>query len=149
MMMQIETGRYNDLMNGRAELTEEEIASGWHFCSGWDFLLLHPTWPEAVGCTCADPFKITSFGWYRTRAGRSAYVNRDVPGTVYPIRGFGLYGEPKAWTREGLIAVGRETNEDIVAGPFSSKAEAQILVETGICLAQFPEEILIPMEEEE
>lgn len=148
-MIPIETSRYNDLMAEKTELTNDEIADGWHFCAEWDFLLIHPTWPESKCCSCLDSFQITATGWYRTRAGRSAYVNRDVPGTICPIRGFGLYGEPKAWTRKGLIAAGRESSEDLVAGPFSSKAEAQILVETGIGLSDLPNEILIVTEDDE
>lgn len=36
------------------ELTEEEIAAGWHFCWDFDGALIHPDWEEAESCHCHD-----------------------------------------------------------------------------------------------
>ena len=44
--------RYKELQNGTAELTQEEIDIGWHFCLEWDGMLCHPTWEEARVCGC-------------------------------------------------------------------------------------------------
>ncbi len=50
--------RYNYLMWGNhydtpdAQLTEQEIAEGWHFCFDWDGLLVGPGMPEAESCYC-------------------------------------------------------------------------------------------------
>lgn len=40
--------------NLAAELTEEEFANGWHFCSDWDGLLIHKSHPESEACHCFD-----------------------------------------------------------------------------------------------
>ena len=35
------------------QLTDEEIAQGWHFCGDWDWLLVGPSMPmEWDRCTC-------------------------------------------------------------------------------------------------
>lgn len=47
--------RYNDLQDGRAELTQEEIKAGWHFCSEWDYMLVGPGMSERRYCHCFDP----------------------------------------------------------------------------------------------
>lgn len=40
--------------NHDAELTDEEIKDGWHFCySEWDGLLIGPDTPEYECCTCS------------------------------------------------------------------------------------------------
>jgi len=45
--------RYNYLMNSLgAELTEEEIQQGYHFCQDYDGLLVGPESPEIQNCTC-------------------------------------------------------------------------------------------------
>lgn len=42
------------MMDETEELTEEEIAAGWHFCySEWDGLLIGKTCAEYELCTCA------------------------------------------------------------------------------------------------
>ena len=47
-------GRYNALMDDdESELTENEIAEGWHFCFDWDGLLVGPEMVcEWECCTC-------------------------------------------------------------------------------------------------
>jgi hypothetical protein len=45
--------RYNELMlDQSAKLTQEEIDDGWHFCTEWDFLLIHKSWMEFECCDC-------------------------------------------------------------------------------------------------
>ena len=45
--------RYRYLIeNVEAELTEEEIKQGWHFCPDWDLMLIHPNMPESDCCSC-------------------------------------------------------------------------------------------------
>lgn len=47
--------RYQELMdNPNLWLTAEEIEAGWHFCCEWDYLLIHPSHPEAECCTCHE-----------------------------------------------------------------------------------------------
>jgi hypothetical protein len=48
----LDSVRYAALMNGKAELTQEEINEGWHFCWERDGLLIHPTWDEYECCNC-------------------------------------------------------------------------------------------------
>ena len=45
--------RWRTLMEDpRVELTEEEIARGWHFCWDWDGLLVGPGMAERDCCSC-------------------------------------------------------------------------------------------------
>lgn len=44
--------RWQALMQGIGDLTDEEIAEGWHYCWDWDGLLIHPDMPEAESCAC-------------------------------------------------------------------------------------------------
>jgi len=46
--------RWNHLMfhTGPVKLTKEELDSGWHWCSCWDDLLIHPSHMEFCYCTC-------------------------------------------------------------------------------------------------
>jgi hypothetical protein len=49
--------RWNALMNDKTEqlnLTDEEIAEGWHWCAEWDGLLVGPGMMELQPCTCLD-----------------------------------------------------------------------------------------------
>ena len=41
------------------QLSDDEIADGWHFCHDWDGLLIHPECPEYESCACLgqDKFK--------------------------------------------------------------------------------------------
>ena len=50
----MERERYLAVQRGDEELTEQEIADGWHFCWEWDEMLIHPSWPEAEACTCEE-----------------------------------------------------------------------------------------------
>lgn len=45
--------RYRELET-TGQLTETEIAEGWHFCPEWDYMLIHPDFPEAEVCTCKN-----------------------------------------------------------------------------------------------
>lgn len=51
--------RYNFLSNDEqgVELTEEEIKEGWHYCSEFDFLLIHPSHEEYKYCLCESQQK--------------------------------------------------------------------------------------------
>lgn len=51
-MIDITPERYEKLMSEELELTTEEIASGWHFCPEWDFLLTKPSEEEPRKCLC-------------------------------------------------------------------------------------------------
>lgn len=42
----------DDFAPNDTNLTAEEMACGWHFCWGWDGLLIHPSWEEADCCNC-------------------------------------------------------------------------------------------------
>lgn len=46
--------RYEDLQwgTGPAQLTEDEMKMGWHWCLEWDDLLIHPAMPEYAHCGC-------------------------------------------------------------------------------------------------
>lgn len=45
--------RYTELMNSLdAELTEDELKKGYHFCQDYDGLLVGPESPEIQTCTC-------------------------------------------------------------------------------------------------
>lgn len=45
--------RYQELMeNDSKELTKEEIAQGWHFCTEFDGLLVGPGSTELAVCKC-------------------------------------------------------------------------------------------------
>ena len=45
--------RYDYLFdNIEAELTQEELDQGWHFCTEWDFLLIGPEMKEMECCNC-------------------------------------------------------------------------------------------------
>ena len=46
--------RWNAIMDKETELTDDEIACGWHFCPYWDGLLIGPGWDEVEQCTCGD-----------------------------------------------------------------------------------------------
>ena len=46
--------RWSDLMRGEGELTPEELKEGWHFCPGWDDLLIGPDDPEWSCCFCEE-----------------------------------------------------------------------------------------------
>jgi hypothetical protein len=51
------TERYLELSEGDESgpnLTEEEIAAGWHFCVEFDGALIHPDWEEAESCRCHE-----------------------------------------------------------------------------------------------
>jgi len=54
-MVVIYEDRYNALMDEKADLTREEWEDGWHFCAEWDYLLIHPSHPEANCCSCIEP----------------------------------------------------------------------------------------------
>lgn len=41
--------------NQSSQLTEEEIAEGWHFCLEWDGLLVGPGMQEMECCNCFEP----------------------------------------------------------------------------------------------
>ncbi len=41
--------------NYELDLTPEEIAEGWHWCSNWDGLLVGPGTEELKTCTCCKP----------------------------------------------------------------------------------------------
>lgn len=51
--MDIDRKRFAALMRDQAELTQEEIDAGWHFCYEWDGLLVGPNMGEMEYCTCA------------------------------------------------------------------------------------------------
>lgn len=40
-------------LDPNAQLTEEEVAEGWHFCPDWDFMLVGNDTPEKDGCCCS------------------------------------------------------------------------------------------------
>ena len=46
--------RYEELQwgTGPAQLTDDEIAQGWHWCLEWDDLLIHPLMSEYACCSC-------------------------------------------------------------------------------------------------
>ena len=46
--------RYDELQwgTGPAQLTDDEIAMGWHWCLEWDDMLIHPAMEEYANCTC-------------------------------------------------------------------------------------------------
>ena len=45
--------RYRELSSSdKHDLTPEEVADGWHFCSEWDFMLIHKSDPEYQACLC-------------------------------------------------------------------------------------------------
>lgn len=45
--------RWQELMkNDEIPLTPQEIVEGWHFCAGWDALLIQPGMKEAEFCLC-------------------------------------------------------------------------------------------------
>ncbi len=44
--------RYKDIMDGKADLTQEEINQGWHFCVEWDFMLINKNSAEGMCCRC-------------------------------------------------------------------------------------------------
>lgn len=46
--------RYEDLQwgTGPAQLTQDEIEQGWHWCLEWDDLLIHPLMSEYASCGC-------------------------------------------------------------------------------------------------
>jgi hypothetical protein len=46
--------RYEELQwgTGPAQLSEDEIAQGWHWCLEWDDLLIHPLMSEYASCGC-------------------------------------------------------------------------------------------------
>lgn len=45
--------RYWELeRNPTAKLTEEELASGWHWCREFDFMLVGPGMEEKACCLC-------------------------------------------------------------------------------------------------
>lgn len=56
--------RYVSLMWGteNIELTDAEIADGWHFCHDWDGLLIHPKHPEYNSCVCLGQEKFKKKG---------------------------------------------------------------------------------------
>lgn len=33
-------------------LSDNEVASGWHFCADWNYRLVGPGMDERFGCTC-------------------------------------------------------------------------------------------------
>jgi transcriptional regulator with XRE-family HTH domain len=41
---------YLALSRSNLPLPESRVAEGWHYSAEWDFLLIHPSWPEAVAC---------------------------------------------------------------------------------------------------
>ena len=47
--------RYEDLQwgTGPAQLTEDEMKMGWHWCLEWDDMLIHPAMAEYAHCSCA------------------------------------------------------------------------------------------------
>ena len=52
--------RYNFLSQGGEdnELTKEEIEAGWHFCSEWNYMLIHKTWVQFKFCECSKKEKV-------------------------------------------------------------------------------------------
>lgn len=47
------TERWKELMNnGTLALTAEELSQGWHWCGGWDDLLVGPGMMEWEHCDC-------------------------------------------------------------------------------------------------
>ena len=39
-------------LNPDLDLDEEEIKDGWHFCTEWDFMLIHNSLEEFYCCNC-------------------------------------------------------------------------------------------------
>jgi hypothetical protein len=49
----MQNDRWLELMNDSSlSLTDEEADQGWHFCYGWDGLLVGPGMKELEGCEC-------------------------------------------------------------------------------------------------
>lgn len=47
--------RWKELMDDESkELTSDEQQKGWHFCTEWDGLLIHPSDEESRSCKCFD-----------------------------------------------------------------------------------------------
>ena len=44
------------------QLTDDEIADGWHFCHDWGGLLIHPACPEYESCACLGQEKFKKIG---------------------------------------------------------------------------------------
>ena len=56
--------RYKCLMKGTGpciRLSENEMKEGWHFCSEWDDLLIHPDSAEFQFCSCSHMKKFKTF----------------------------------------------------------------------------------------
>ena len=51
----MEYDRYKDLQwgTGHAQLTEDEMKMGWHWCLEWDDMLIHPAMSEYAHCRCS------------------------------------------------------------------------------------------------
>jgi hypothetical protein len=47
---------------GLAELTQDDVAEGWHFCPEWYGLCIGPGMPELDGCLCEPRYTITEKG---------------------------------------------------------------------------------------
>lgn len=45
------------MLHDGLQLTEAEIAEGWHFCAEWDGLLVGPEMPEMESCLCHETKK--------------------------------------------------------------------------------------------
>jgi hypothetical protein len=60
----MDEARYQFLMSdGDDQLSEEEIAAGWHFCWDWDGLLIGPGMGELEFCLCKSidqPLKLAA-----------------------------------------------------------------------------------------
>lgn len=50
--VEISRKRQRDIELGIATLTETEVLDGWHMCPDWNYMLIHPSWPEHEACTC-------------------------------------------------------------------------------------------------
>jgi hypothetical protein len=67
--------RWKHLMrhpNQGVELTEAEIAEGWHFCYAWDGLLVEPNSPEGACCECVHDAAIAPLYERAKRGGGSS-----------------------------------------------------------------------------